>query len=652
MDLYVPHVGPETSPAEAARLYAEAGWYVIPVERTDTGKNPGSILGKNWQAQSSRDLDQIAEWFSSAYPPRNIALHVGRSGAVAFDHDKGDLPPELIEALNDHHPPHQSTRPGRAHYIFKQPIGRNIGNSGGKLGNEWGEVRGQNGVIIVAPSINVTADNRMYHWKSEGVVPELPGNISQMLSDASPRVQVATDDAIERFLDTYTSSSSPKMLDAVVNHFEENARRGSRHETLVECACWAMREARAGFYPARSARQALWTIFNQTVGTDRYAEPEFEGVFAWAIGQAAALSYAELERQVAPDRSEVTTEQIDAMIADMLDTIALDSLPDPRWLVRGWFELDSVARIIGKSRHGKTFVAIDLAAHVALGRDWNGARVEQGLVIYMAAEGGLGVKKRIRAWESHHKIRVRNLLVLPRPVQSKSHEWNVLVEACRKLQPSMIFLDTQARVTVGLEENSAKDMGEFVDQAEKLREATKACVIPVHHLGHQGGEGRGSTSVFGAVTSEVKVERDFKRGRIKIENVKQKNAEEADAISVRLQSIPLWEDPETGELVTSAIIVSEVADEQDKALAGRGKVLQVVLDTLRTEYKWMTTSELVDTAGVSRASVVRAIGDLKGLVEVRSEGERHNSPKSYRAVLKKPEGQGVSNNQLPPGKPS
>lgn len=631
MDLNIPFIDTQTSPAEAAKMYAEAGWYVLPVEREGTGKNPGSIVGSQWHTKSSRNLEQIAEWFSSAYPPRNIALHMGRSGAIAFDHDKGELPKPLADAIDAASPPYQSTRPGRAHFVFAQPPGRNIGNSSGKLGSEWGEVRGQNGVIIVAPSLNLTSDNAPYVWKGTGVVPTLPDDIADMLADASPIAQTANDDAVELFMMRHTSSSSPQMLDAVTSHFEANARKGSRHETLVECACWAMREARAGFYPAKAARKALWNIFYQTIGADRYAQSEFDSVFAWAIGQAAALSVAELEAQVNPDRSEVTDEQIEGMIAEMFDTFGLDTLPDPRWLIRDWLELDSVARIVGKSRHGKTFVALDMAAHVALGKTWNGAEVEQGLVLYLAAEGGLGIKKRLRAWESHHKTRVRNFRVLPRPVQSTTHEWNVLVEACRKLKPVMIFLDTQARVTVGLEENSAKDMGAFVDEAEKLRAATGACVIPVHHLGHNGSEGRGSTAVYGAMTSEIKIERDFKRGKITISNVKQKNAEEAKNISVKLQTVPLWED-DRGRLVTSAIILGQ-DDDPDKGLDARGKAINRVLDVLREKADWMTSIELAEATGLDRSSVSRATRDLKGMVETR-DGEKSNSPKSFRVAAK------------------
>ena len=49
----------------------------------------------------------------------------------------------------------------------------------------------------------------------------------------------------------------------------------------------------------------------------------------------------------------------------------------------------------GASGCGKTFLALDLAAHVALGWNWRERKLKQGTVIYIAAEGGLGIEERL-----------------------------------------------------------------------------------------------------------------------------------------------------------------------------------------------------------------------------------------------------------------
>jgi hypothetical protein len=162
----IPVINPEDDMLTAALKYAAGGIYLLPVAREDPknpGKNPGSVVGNGWQAKSSRDPKQIAAWFSGT--DHGIALHCGRSGLVVFDVDHLDkVPPVLAKYLST--APYQSTRPdtpGRGHYIFRQPPGRMIGNSGGRLGGAWGEVRGLNGVIIAAPSWH--PEGGEYRWE-------------------------------------------------------------------------------------------------------------------------------------------------------------------------------------------------------------------------------------------------------------------------------------------------------------------------------------------------------------------------------------------------------------------------------------------------------------------------------------------------------
>ena len=51
---------------------------------------------------------------------------------------------------------------------------------------------------------------------------------------------------------------------------------------------------------------------------------------------------------------------------------------------------------------GKTFIAIDVSFHIALGRPWTGRKTRQGCVVYVAAEGGRGVYKRLAALRKHY----------------------------------------------------------------------------------------------------------------------------------------------------------------------------------------------------------------------------------------------------------
>lgn len=219
-------------------------------------------------------------------------------------------------------------------------------------------------------------------------------------------------------------------------------------------------------------------------------------------------------------------EALAVFLRRFLTVEQMDSLPPLVPLVDGVLDMDTVNRVVGRSNHGKTFVMVDLACRVVTGTPWNGRAVRQGLVVYMAAEGAHGLRKRVRAWEEANGLSVGpGLLVLPEPVQV-THEdtWKLFRRAVRHLGPVLVVLDTQARITVGAEENAAKDMGIMVEQLERLRREGGACVALVHHLGHSGDQGRGSSSVIAAMSTEIRVERTDS-GEVKVVCAKQKDHE-------------------------------------------------------------------------------------------------------------------------------
>jgi hypothetical protein len=179
--LAVPVLTADSDAMSAALAYADAGWYVLPIVRGT--KNPGSVVGKDWQRQSSRDPRMIAAWYPGT--DHGVALHCGRSAAIVFDVDNpARMPAVLAEAIAETSPPFQSTRdsdPGRGHYVFAMPDGRRLGNGTGALGVGWGDVRGANGVIVAAPSPH--ANGGRYAWQTTGMVPALPATVAVLLTD-------------------------------------------------------------------------------------------------------------------------------------------------------------------------------------------------------------------------------------------------------------------------------------------------------------------------------------------------------------------------------------------------------------------------------------------------------------------------------------
>lgn len=306
--LHVPEVA-ELDTLSAALAYAGAGLYVGPC---DAGtKHPGSILGKGWPAKTSRDPKQIIAWFAGTGSDTALFIHCGRSGIVAIDVDHPEPMPEVLrDAVTA--APYQSTRPdspGRGHYLFRFPPGRQIGNSTGRLGKGWGEVRGLNGVIVVAPSRHLAGE---YHWERTGPIPVLPDAVAELLPEGKPGEDAATDEQIAEFCDRHAAGPRAELVGRLADDFGMRVLMGdSRHESMVIAACWGARNARAGAYPARLAFDTLEAKFveamadpgrpDQRALDKQTAAAEFAGIVAWAVGQAVA----EDEERIAQIRAEL-----------------------------------------------------------------------------------------------------------------------------------------------------------------------------------------------------------------------------------------------------------------------------------------------------------------------------------------------------------
>ncbi|MFF3151874.1 AAA family ATPase [Streptomyces sp. NPDC057910] len=268
-------------------------------------------------------------------------------------------------------------------------------------------------------------------------------------------------------------------------------------------------------------------------------------------------TYLQRQKERAAGRSG---DPADALLAELLDASSLDNMPTLEPLVGDLLHLDSLARVIGPSGHMKSFMVIDFAGHVGTGMKWHGHYVRQGTVVYLVAEGARGIRKRVRAWEKHHALKMTDVLFLPRPVQAMSDEWDTLIEAMRRLEPTMIVVDTQARVSVGVEENSAKELGLVIDRMEQLRAATSACVLLIHHTGHVGDHGRGSSSAKGALQSELHVSKKGDSAAnivVTLKVGKQKDDEEGGDLQFGLKVITLDDEYKAdGRPVTSVVLES------------------------------------------------------------------------------------------------
>ncbi|MFO1126472.1 MAG: helicase RepA family protein [Methylocystis sp.] len=237
------------------------------------------------------------------------------------------------------------------------------------------------------------------------------------------------------------------------------------------------------------------------------------------------------------------SEPNNPLIADMLDEGALSV-------------------IYGESNSGKTFVSLDMGMAVAAWIAWNGKATKRGLVIYIAAEGGKRIQRRLAALRKryhaeHGDDAPEPLLALVRfPIDLRSNDGNLkdLLALIRDAEAETgekcvwIVVDTLSRALAGGDENSPVDMGRIVVAADRIRAETGAHFTYVHHIGKDAARGaRGHSLLRAATDTEIEVT----AGAIKV--TKQRDMDSGQEYGFTLTDIYIGDDPE-GQPVRSAVV--------------------------------------------------------------------------------------------------
>ena len=235
------------------------------------------------------------------------------------------------------------------------------------------------------------------------------------------------------------------------------------------------------------------------------------------------------------------------------------------FVIKGLIPECSFASIYGPSGSYKSFLALDWACHIATGKDWDGHKVKQGAVLYVAGEGGFGVTQRIRAWELKHKVtNLDNLARLPSPIfPADSDQIKTMIEYCHEIETKtgqdlkLIILDTLARCYGGNDENSSRDMGAFIKGCDTIKQLTGATVLVVHHSGKNADSGgRGSSSLPAALDVEYRVSRDGEGEQALVLTCsKMKDAEQPDTKAYDLISVHIRTDSD-GDDINSLCLTS------------------------------------------------------------------------------------------------
>lgn len=221
------------------------------------------------------------------------------------------------------------------------------------------------------------------------------------------------------------------------------------------------------------------------------------------------------------------------------------------WLIPGVIGVAKLNALVASYNEGKTFTAIDIGMCIARGVPWQGRKTRQGAVLYCSAEGHLA--GRVRAYLSHHQVDGRTVpfhVIEDGSLNLYGHaDLMPLIDAAKAIPHlSLVVIDTLAAVTPGADENSHQDMGKVIGHVKRVREATGASVMLVHHLGKDTTKGpRGHSSFAGAADTVLVIKDQV----ITVE--KQRDGEKGLKFGFTLKVVTIGTDSD-GKPVTSCVV--------------------------------------------------------------------------------------------------
>jgi len=263
----------------------------------------------------------------------------------------------------------------------------------------------------------------------------------------------------------------------------------------------------------------------------------------------------------------------------------LQNLPKLNWLIKDVLVDGGIATIYGESGSTKSFLAIDLALHLASGSEWFGLPVSREIpIIYTALEGFRGVAKRIKGWCKENNLSPTNMLITHDTLllgQQGSVEDFINHYKKKQFHSGMVIIDTLNMACPNIEENSASEMSGVIRKAKLITEQLNSTVLIIHHSGKDESRGmRGSSSLKASMDTIIYVRQDS-NGNCEWSLEKSKDSECGIRHGYRLETIALDID---GEIETTCIVkkLGEILEQRKKVKLGvnEKRVLNLLKDRL------------------------------------------------------------------------
>lgn len=283
-------------------------------------------------------------------------------------------------------------------------------------------------------------------------------------------------------------------------------------------------------------------------------------------------------------------------------------IPPVEWLFPGEIPSRSISVLYAPPGTGKSFVAIDYALRLA----------QSTPVVYVASEGEHGYRARIDAWCKFHNQPEGELYLCMGAVSLMDDaEIEAFLTPLHQIRPRMVIVDTLADSMLGADENSTRDVGEYMSKVNRIKRELDTTLLLIHHTNKGGIQERGNIRIRGSADAVLRLipEDDI----IRLESSKMKDARAFPSRELALMSIPILIE---GKEIESAVIVDaeKIVPDADRLTTNQQKILEVfALDVFESGAE---VADIVDMTDIGRGSVQRSLSRLLRLGLVAQQGKK------------------------------
>lgn len=445
-----------------ALVYLDKGKSIIPV-----GPDKKPLLP--WQEFQVRrpSKDEVLSWFSQ-WPKANIALPTGKiNNVTVIDCDSDEANEKFLNLCPVARETLIAKTPRGFHYYFDHEDG--VRNDAGTRLGEGIDVRGDGGYVLIPPS--VLADGRNYSWCNLRNRVRLPVEVAQ---------------AIVKLLDQPTvprpSTSGPN---------EGIVHEGGRNQYLTKVGGALKRHA--------SSFDAVLNCLREV--NQNQCVPPLRDDEVVTIARSVM-------------RYPTTDGPAPRLTSHDLVTLDLSTVkPEPvHWLWRDRIPLGRITMIEGDGGVAKSWLTMDIAAHVTTGRPFypDGSKCPQGNVIIVSAEDDPAeviVPRLIGQQADLTKVKAVSA------VNDSDGERPFTLENVDRLElliqdvsPKLVIIDPIVAYLGSTDMNSAKGVRALLTPLQNIAQKYQLAIIIVRHLNkasEQGAQyrGQGSQDFYSACRS-------------------------------------------------------------------------------------------------------------------------------------------------------